>query len=239
MLLGSALETNAQILFQGKVIYNRKLNLHRQFDDLGEEYKPYLENILKQIPKFDEQKFTLLFNAQNTIYSPIKKEPIAAMAMMGGVPGIETISFTNFKTQQITSSKKVFDQTFLLQDSIKKFDWKIHDEIRTIAGYPCRKATTKYCDSVVIVAFYAENIVNTGGPELFSGLPGLILEIAIPRLYTTWIAESVIIEQSDLELNTAPQKGKQIRFAEAEKTLKQSMKNWGNFADKSIWWTLL
>ena len=46
----------------------------------------------------------------------------------------------------------------------------------------CRKALTKICDSVVVVAFYTNEIIPSGGPESFGGLPGMILEFGHPQV---------------------------------------------------------
>src|SRR5690606_5981125 len=40
-------------------------------------------------------------------------------------------------------------------------------------------------------AFYTEEITYPGGPCSINGLPGLILGLTIPRLYTSWIATKV------------------------------------------------
>ena len=35
------------------------------------------------------------------------------------------------------------------------------------------------CDTVYVVAFYTEDIPVSGGPEMFGGLPGMILELTV------------------------------------------------------------
>jgi GLPGLI family protein len=37
---------------------------------------------------------------------------------------------------------------------MRNYQWRITDETRTIAGFECKKAVTKICDSVYVVAFY-------------------------------------------------------------------------------------
>ena len=61
----------------------------------------------------------------------------------------------------------------------------------TIAGFNCRKAVGKIFDSVYIFVFYAEEIPISGGPCAIRGLPGMIMGMTIPRLYTSWIATKV------------------------------------------------
>lgn len=239
-LIGAGHNALAQVVLQGRIDFQRKMNIHRQFDDFQEgEMGAYMEAFLAKLPKFDTRKFTYRFTTRQSRYEPVKQEELAALSMMGGLPGTETIVFSDFDKQQFTAQKKVFEQTFLVNDSLKSFSWKLLDEVRMIAGYSCRKATCRIHDSVVVVAFYTDQIPVSGGPESFSGLPGMILEIAIPRLYTTWIAQSVVLEPVGPEQLSVPEKGKKITTGEVEKSIKESTKNWGKFASKYIWWTTL
>ncbi|GAA4455369.1 GLPGLI family protein [Rurimicrobium arvi] len=235
-----SLSADAQVVLQGRIEYQRKMNIHRQFDDFGDgEMNSYMEAFMAKLPKFDTRSFNYRFTTQQSRYEPIKQDENPALSMMGGLPGTETIVFSDFSRHQFVAQKKVFEQTFLLADSLKPFKWKVLDEVRTIAGYSCRKASCRIHDSVVVVAFYTDQIPVSGGPESFSGLPGMILEIAIPRLYTTWIAQSVVLEAVGPDKLGVPEKGKKIAMKDAESTIRESTKNWGKFAEKYIWWTCL
>src|SRR5690606_18035958 len=137
------------------------------------------------------------------------------------------------------ASKQVFEEKFLVQDSMRKLEWKIKDEIRIIAGYKCRKAVSKICDTVYVVAFYSEDIMVSGGPEMFSGLPGMILEIAIPRLYSTSIATKIETTPPKVEDLKVPEKGKKGSQKEMYGTVMGSVSKWGKFAHRSVWWSVL
>ena len=127
----------------------------------------------------------------------------------------------------------------MVEDSARKIDWVVKDEIRTIADFKCHKAVGKICDSVYVVAFYTEDIVVSGGPEMFGGLPGMIMELAIPRLHTTWTADKVELvppKETDFMM---PDKGKKVTEKELYETVKTSFKDWGKMAPRNIWWTVL
>ena len=53
-------------------------------------------------------------------------------------------------------------------------------------------------DSVYVFAFYTDEITIPGGPCSINGLPGTILGVTIPRLYTSWIATKVMLSGADL-----------------------------------------
>ncbi len=126
----------------------------------------------------------------------------------------------------MVAQKKVFEQIFLVEDSVRKIRWKITDETRIIAGMECRRANAVIMDSIYVVAFYTDEIISSGGPESFSGLPGMILEIALPHQHVTWIAtriQAVKVEENQL---TIPQKGKKVDNSTLKETLTESLKNW-------------
>ena len=135
--------------------------------------------------------------------------------------------FTDLTTQSSVDQKKVFEQTYLVKDSVRKIKWKITDETREIAGYTCHRANGLYLDSIYVVAFYTSRIPVPGGPESFSGLPGMILGVALPHENITWFATKVT-EGSIQQNNIAPpQKGKVIADKDLYKTLEDASQSWG------------
>jgi len=73
----------------------------------------------------------------------------------------------------ISSSNKVINP--------KKLKWTIGKETKYILNYKCQKATTilktKNGKNKKIIAWYTNQIPVSSGPFIYSGLPGLILEI--------------------------------------------------------------
>jgi GLPGLI family protein len=231
----------AQYTMQGKISYERKMGIHRMLEDaMGDDNSSYIEAFKAQVPKFASHNFDLYFTTKQSMYKPgINGDPNPMFAMMGGLPGTDNQVWNDYETGKFIAFKNVYEQKFLVNDSMKKIQWKIMDEVRTIEGYSCRKAVCKLFDSVVVVAFYTDRIPVSGGPELFSGLPGMILQIAIPRLATTWVAKSVVVTMPAPTDLAAPAKGKVTNLADLQKTVTSSTKDWGKYASKSVWWTML
>lgn len=126
---------------------------------------------------------------------------------------------------------------FSVSDSIPDFQWKIHDEIRQIAGYNCRKATTVINDSVIVIAFYSDEIMVSSGPESFGGLPGMILGLAVPRLYSSWFATKVELVEYDpsLEKPISEKKVKKVSRAGLLEALQPSLSDWGKFGTQVLY----
>lgn len=75
-----------------------------------------------------------------------------------------------------------------------------------------------------------DEIPVTGGPELFNGLPGMILGVALPHENVTWFATKVEDIPVDEKALTPPKKGKAATNKSLNTTLSSAMKNWGDYA---------
>jgi GLPGLI family protein len=81
------------------------------------------------------------------------------------------------------SNSYLFQQTIASTNHYEYADtdihlqWTLDEEEKTILDYVCKKATCSYRGRDY-TAWYAPEIAMTEGPYIFSGLPGLILEIS-------------------------------------------------------------
>ncbi|MES2277188.1 MAG: GLPGLI family protein [Bacteroidota bacterium] len=142
-------------------------------------------------PQFKTLKSTLTFAGGKTLFIPVDREAIKGQGFEIPTSAQNNTIYTDRAAGTVTTQKDVFGDNFLLSDSTRKIKWKITGETREIAGYPCRRANGLMMDSVYIVAFFTEKIHIAGGPESFGGLPGMILEVALPHENITWKATKV------------------------------------------------
>ena len=231
---------NAQFTAAGKIEYERRVNVYAQLKEMEEEgANPFIEQMKSKIPKFNSTYFDLVFDTTHSIYKPGKDIEGSVFKMFGGGPATENIVLTDFTAKTIKANKQVFEQKFFIEDTARNIEWQVKDEIRTIANFKCHKAVGKICDSVYVVAFYTEDIIVSGGPEMFGGLPGMIMELAIPRLHCTWTADKVELiapKETDFAI---PEKGKKVTEKSLFETVQASFKDWGKMASRNIWWTVL
>lgn len=234
----AVITANAQFTTAGKIEYERKVNVYAQMEEASDDDNGWFARVKSQIPKFQSLFFDLTFDTARSLYKP-GKEVENTFKGWGSGPATENVVYTNYNTKRVTANKIIYEQKFLVQDSMRKIDWRLKDEIRTINNFKCRKAVGKICDSVYVVAFYTEDIIVSGGPEMFGGLPGMILELAIPRLHCTWVADKIeVIPPKEADF-VIPEKGKKVTEKELFETVKSSFKDWGKWADRNIWWTVL
>jgi GLPGLI family protein len=190
--------------------------------------QPAFDYYKKNSPQFRILTAKLAFGDNKTLYTPNDAD-IPANMLMGDSPMLNQFNtiFTDLPAKSAVDQKKVFEQTYLVKDSVRKIKWKITDETRDIAGYTCRRANGIYLDSVYIVAFYTTRIPVPGGPESFNGLPGMILGVALPHENITWFATKVTEGYTSQNDIAPPKKGKATNEKDLWKILQDASKNWG------------
>lgn len=79
--------------------------------------------------------------------------------------------------ETVTDIASMLGGSFVYDEELPAFDWKISDEKQTILSYPCQKATVSFRGRNFI-AWFTPDIPVPNGPWKFGGLPGLILSLS-------------------------------------------------------------
>lgn len=194
--------------------------------------QPQLDNYKTTKPQFKILKSTLTFSKDKILFTPAA-EDLNDRDYMADNPMItqNNTIFTDLSSTTSTIQKKIFEETFLVKDSTRAINWKITSETREIAGYECRRANAIIMDSIYVVAFYTDKIPVSGGPESFSGLPGMILGVALPHENVTWFAKSIKDTPVTENQLKPPAKGKPLNKKGLTDTFKTLAKDWGDYAN--------
>jgi GLPGLI family protein len=239
VLLACASLTHAQVKFisSGHIEFEKRSNQFSYYDQ-EEEQNTWIIEMKKAFPKMVSETYVMDFNEDKTVYKMLKADP-AGKYVWGRKPSEDDITVKDMRSGQIALQRDIFEQTYLIKDSLRNYKWRMTNETRTIAGFECRKAVTIISDSVYIVAFYTEEITVSSGPESFGGLPGMILGLAVPRLQMTWFATKVELKEPAATALTPKQKGKTVTWAAYEKDLNRAMSDWGKYGAKVLWNSML
>lgn len=227
---------NAHFTTAGTVEFERRINMYatikKQIDKDNETWmQPSYDAYIKNNPQFKVLKSTLTFTKDRALFTPVIEDGPATNtgAIWSAAPTIKqnNVTYTDLTSGLSVTQKTAFEEVFLVKDSTRKINWKITDEKREIAGYNCRRANALIMDSVYVVAFYCDDIPVSAGPESFSGLPGMILGIALPHDNITWFATKVTDIAIPENKVTAPTKGKVVNNKELKARLVGSLDDWG------------
>ncbi|WP_214073352.1 GLPGLI family protein [Mucilaginibacter sp. dw_454] len=188
--------------------------------------KGYYEEYLKSRPQFLTYNSTLIFNANSSLFTPIPGKSIEWMYDAPIAEQLNTV-YNDFTHGTTTTQKEFYERTYLIKDTLRKIKWKITDETQTVAGYNCRRANGLVLDSIYVVAFYAEDIHVSSGPESFTGLPGMILKLSLPHEHVSWVATKVSTVAADEKKLVPPKKGTVVNYEQMHKALVDAQSRWG------------
>ena len=215
-----------------KVEFEKTTSVRQLMKDLQEGSSWYEQN-KDRYPVSMLSYYDFTGDTTKSLYQPGKDVAVDPRSWYRPV-GDKNVVYTDYKKGISISQKPVFEETFLIEDSLAKIKWKLTNDVRNIAGYDCRKAVGILNDSIAIFAFYSEELLINGGPEGIQGLPGMILGMGIPRLHATWFATKV--EVFDVKMNKVnpATKGKKVSREALMQTLGKLAKDWGSYGSKML-----
>jgi GLPGLI family protein len=221
---------NPTFLGAVQIEYEKTLSVHQLFKQMEPEmFDRYKDHIPVEIKSY----FSFTGDSTHSIFRQ-SKEAVVATGMYFGAIADENVVYNDYTTGRTITKKPVFEETFLVDDSMLNIKWKITNDTRNIAGFDCRKAVGIMFDTIAVFAFYTDEIMISGGAEGIHGLPGMILGMGIPRIHTTWFATKV--EVSGLKLNkVVPEtKGKKIKRSEMINVIKKALDEWGGYGKNLV-----
>jgi GLPGLI family protein len=220
----------AQVFIEkGLIEYQVVVNNHKA---MGEG--TWAEMFKDKIPKLSTSYYQLTFDAEKSIYLYNRRDEKTKSPWFND-NSEDNIWYNDYSTEKFIQQKNLFGETYILADSLKKINWKITNENRMIAGFNCRKAVGVLFDSVYVFAFYTDEITVSGGPMSLHGLPGMILGITIPRMFSSWVASKVEVIGVNYSKINAPVKGKKKKPVELEANIIQATKDWGKYGQQAVW----
>src|ERR1043165_5249268 len=130
----------AQFVTQGRIEYEKKSNLHKLWED-----NEWMEGFKDKIKPFAVWYFNMAFTESMSKYSPGREGEVPKMTW-GLPPGGDNEVVQDYGKKMVTANKNIYEEHFLIKDTARKLKWRLGSEVRTIAGYTCRKAVARICD---------------------------------------------------------------------------------------------
>ena len=221
LLAGCCFQLAVAQVKEGKLIYERKTDMHKKLP-------PESEHMKSMIPQFNSNKQQLIFSGDESIFSSLPEEAdIRDQAMQDDgrinikINGGNNETYKNYATEKIVELRELGPKKYIIEDSLKRTAWKLSDDSMTIKGYHCKKATATNRQGDALIAWYTEEIASPSGPEQFGGLPGLILQLDIGN---GWIVFSPleILPATGKQLVKIPSGAKKITRPEFQKMMDEA-----------------
>ena len=211
---------------EGEVVYTETVKLTIDLpDDMDEEMK-------KMIPSSQSFTKSLKFNEKASLYDDWEAGENEDLNISHESEGMEfnfkmqrpeNIYYSDLENSTFINSRDFFGRMFLINGDAKKYAWKMTGEQKKISDYVCQKATCTNGDDIII-AWFTPQISVSSGPNGYSGLPGLILEMDINNGERTITPFKIELKELDKKAIAAPDKGKKMSQEEFDKIEAEKMK---------------
>lgn len=217
--------------FQGKAIYKTANKMELKMEGMDPAMQ---KRIQETVSKQQQKEFTLAFDPYSSIYT--LNESLDASPQQNGGMQVMIVSngasdkvYKNTKEKRFSSSRDLFGKPFLVKDELEAFEWKLTKETKQIGQYTCYKATydreqesfqsmtvnneeaektETTTKTITVEAWYTPDIPVGHGPQMYWGLPGLIMEVKNGG--STIVCSEVILNPNDKVSISEPTKGKVI-----------------------------
>ena len=239
-LLSASLYAGAQMK-EGKVVYERTIQM--QFRGGGGP-PPEIAN---NMPRQRKDKFELSFTANQSLWESLpdmedNNDPgngngNRMFMRFGG----DDLTYTNLETGMRIDQRELSSKTYIVEDSVRKLNWKLTGETKTILGHTAQKATAErygsrfimamengemkrqqQADTTQVTAWFAQDIPVPAGPEFQAQLPGLILELEMNNGRMVYKALEISPKVNANSIKQ-PKGGKHITAAEFNKEREKEM----------------
>jgi len=205
----------AQLVREGKITYERRVNVWKMFDD------DRFRQMIGEKNKIKTEEFSLYFNDTVSLFSfiaPEQPDPQSWLTLKNTV-------YNKFNQNMRFVYMDMMGNSMTIGDSLLKHTWKITDKTRKIAGYDCTRVIWQKDDSTRIYAWYTTDIIATVGPENIQGLPGAVLGLATEDGSMVYFAKKVdLIAPTPEQVAQPKKKGKQTTEAELIADLTEKLK---------------
>ena len=236
--------------FQGVATYKTSRKMDFKMDSIGASQgidKEMQAKLNAMLQKQFQKEYKLTFNASESIYKQEGKLAAPApgndgMMIMVMGDSESTTLYKNTKEKRFANKEDIMGKVFLIQDSLQNKEWKLENETKFIGQYTCYKATrTKEVEKVesfsvntttdepkmtketiTITAWYTLDIPVNTGPQMYWGLPGLILEVNDGS--ETIICSKIVLNPKDKITIKEPTKGKKVNQAAFEAIMEKKSK---------------
>jgi len=225
-----ALSAQTAFLNTVKIEYEKTVYTRQLYKDLypAQTYERYKN----QIPETTISYFDFIGDTTKSIFKPGRETSYDPRGWR--IFANENVVYTDYQTNKTITQKPVYEETFLIEDSLANIKWKLTGDTRIIAGFECTKAVGIIHDSVAVFAFYSDELLIPGGPESIHGLPGMILGMGVPRLHTTWFATKVEVNGVNLSSVRPATKGKKVNYQQMIHSVNDVLKEWGDYGKNIV-----
>lgn len=239
LFITAGVQSQTKFIDKANIEFEVKTNSHKMYDSWfsnDDVETTWQENFKSNSSKYSISYYDFTFANNKSIYTFRKLDEKNRSRWENDAYMEGNTWYHDYNSGTSAFVRNFWGDEFKFTDSIKEMKWKmVPNEYRIIAGFNCRKAYTILFDSVYVFAFYTDEITISGGPVGLHGLPGMILGVTVPRMFSSWMATKVSIAGVDEKRIVSPSAKKPITRDDVLKKFKEKAEEYGRWMQPNIW----
>ncbi|UII22710.1 GLPGLI family protein [Fulvivirga ligni] len=245
--------------FSGIATYTTSSSIHISMDSTQVPLEE-ITRIQNELKKKMQKEYTLVFNTTESSWKQVEslnsgpaKASGNGMELMIVDNSSDEVLYKNLPMKQFERGSDLMGKKFIVKDSLRNYNWVLTNETKTIGNYKCQKAIStriveakKFStgmtemevtqDTIKTVVWFTPDIPVAHGPQEYTGLPGLILEVNTGNRVV--ICTKVILNPTEPVKIERPTKGKVVTSEEyraiSEKKMEEMMKRYNGGDGENI-----
>lgn len=215
LLISTISFTSKAQKMEGEISYERVQHWTKIYERLTYLNAEEKDRIAMTYKNFEESKqdMKLYFKEDKSFYTMAKKKDNEGSYSWNED---EYKIYRDVAAEKRTDIIEMLGKVYIVEDSIRSPNWKIMNKIKEINGYMCMMAVTE--DTIKdqkITAWFADNLPLSVGPDLYGGLPGVIMELDVNDGALVITATKVEMKTITEDINVPKKiKGKKLNEAQ-------------------------
>lgn len=244
LVLMLTITTFSQKTFEGKAVYFSKQSV--DMERFGNRSEAEKKQMMDRMKSFLEKTYTLTFNQNESSWKEdVKLGAPGTNGPSWGMSNGQGSIYKNFKDGELIEDVEQFSKRFKIVEKMEQPQWQMTAETKQIGNYTCYKAVMVKIDNSVdwgrmfgrrggnneeekkdeevptiqVTAWFTPQIPVKTGPDVYWGLPGLILELNAGRF--TMLCTEIVLNPTEPVKIEKPTKGDEVDREEYNKIIKE------------------
>ncbi len=141
---------------------------------------------------------------------------------MGAMRSAAAETYTRFADGIMVEAHDFLGRHFRVRRERPAFEWRLTGEQAEHDGYMVLQATTEH-DGAQVEAWFTPEIPVPGGPDVYGGLPGMILVLSLDGGESKFFATEIALDEEEFEPIAEPTEGDEMTPEEFDQMVEEKL----------------
>ena len=148
---------------------------------------------------------------------------------MGTIRGAAAETYTRFADGIMVEAHDFLGRQFRVRGERPALEWRLTGEQAEHEGFMVMRATTEH-EGASVEAWFTPEIPVPGGPDVYGGLPGMILVVSLDGGESKFFATEIALDEGESEPIAEPTKGDEMTPEEFDQMVEEKLEEFRSMA---------